>query len=234
MTQSAMGMEQVINSRTEAKYSYFVQNVSSTGEIEIIISIDTIKTNVKAQNPPLDTTFIIPAGLKLKQVLDRFGKGISFEILETKEKAVLGDVSGRVDKRSYSHNVVFPESKIKPGDTWDYFSTDTTLGEEGKTIVKTKGKYTYGGIETVNQIRCAKLKFDADFSISGQGTTQGVNYGLEGEGKNVGTLWVDLETGVIVRSDINTEIVMTMGITGQVEMTLPMSQKIKTVLSLIK
>ena len=234
MTQSVMGMEQVVNSKTEVRYSYFIQNVSKDGEVEILISVDTIKTNVKSQNPPLDTTFVIPSGFKFKQVLNKFGKGISFEILEMKELPLPGGADRRIDRRSYLHNIVFPEGKIKPGDSWDFSSIDTTSGREGTTVVKTKGKYTYDGVETVNQIKCARLKLDANFSISGQGTIQGMNYGLEGEGKIVGAHWVDLETGLVVRSDTNTEIEMAIGITGQYEMTMPMSQKMKTVVNLIR
>ncbi|CUS96220.1 hypothetical protein [Candidatus Chrysopegis kryptomonas] len=91
----------------------------------------------------------------------------------------------------------------------------------------------FNGIEEKNGIKCAKLNLDANLSISGQGTIQGMNYGLEGEGKSVGDLWVDLKTGLVVHSETETEMEMAMGITGQVEMTLPMNQKFKSIVSLL-
>ncbi|MFN3135510.1 MAG: hypothetical protein ACK44H_08075 [Candidatus Kryptonium sp.] len=234
LTQSAMGMEQVVNSKTETKFSYFIQDVSPEGNIEMIISVDTIKTGVRAQTPPLDTSFVVPIHLKLKQVLDKYGKGISFEVVEMKDSKLLG-MSGRgIDKRSYSHTVVFPERKISKGDTWDFSYIDTTSNESGQTVVKARGRYTFDGVEKINDIECARLILSSNFAISGQGVIQGMNYGLEGEGKNIGKIWVDLKSGLLVRSETVSEIETAMGISGQVEMTIPMSQKITTIVSLAK
>ncbi len=230
--QSAMGMEQVVNSKTETKYSYFIQDVSPKGDVEIIISIDTIKTNVKSQLPPLDTTFIIPLGLKFKQTLDKYGKVVNFETIEMKELQLPGGVSRRIDKRSYAHPVVFPEKNISPGEEWTFSYTDTSATEDGKVVSKTSGKYTFKGVEDKNGIKCAKLAVDANISVSGQGVIQGMNYGLEGEGKNIGTLWIDLKSGTLVHMETDTEMEMAMGISGQVEMTMPMTQKFKTIISL--
>ncbi len=234
MIQSAMGMEQVMNSKTETKYTYFIQNISPNGDVEIIISIDTIKTSVKSQSPPLDTTFIIPLGSKFKQTLDKYGKVVNFETIEMKELQLPGGVSRRIDKRSYSHPVVFPEKNISPGEEWTFSYTDTSATEDGKVIEKVSGKYTFKGIEGKNGIRCAKLAIDANVSVSGQGVIQGMNYGLEGEGKNIGTLWIDLNSGALVHMETDTEMEMAMGISGQVEMTMPITQRFKTVVSLSK
>lgn len=234
LTQSAMGMEQVVNSKTETKFSYFIQDVSPAGNIEMIILVDTIKTGVKTQTPPLDTNFIIPIHLKLKQVLDKYGKGISLEVLEMKEIGLPMGVSRRVDKRTYSHTVVFPERKVSKGESWDFSYTDTTSNEGGQTVVKAQGQYTFDGVERVNDVECARLILNSNFSISGQGVFQGMNYGLEGEGKSIGKIWVDLKSGLLVRSETTSEIETAMGISGQVEMTIPMNQKITTIVSLVK
>lgn len=234
VTQSAMGMEQIVNSKTESKYSYLIQDVSPVGNVEVIISVDTIKTNVKSQMPPLDTTFVVPLGFKFKQTLDKYGKVVSFEILEMKELQLPGGASRRIDRRSYSHPVVFPEKSISPGEEWSFSYTDTNETEEGKTISKVSGKYTFNGVEDKNEIKCAKLILDANVSVSGQGIIQGMNYGLEGEGKNIGTLWIDLNSGNLVYMETDTEMEMAMGISGQVEMTIPMTQRFKTVISLLK
>ncbi len=233
-TQSAMGMEQVVNSKTETKFSYLIQDVFPTGNVEMLILVDTIKTKVKTQVPPLDTTFVVPIHLKFKQVLDKYGKGISFEFLNEKDLNLLGMGDRRIDKRSYAHTVVFPERKVSKGDSWEFSYTDTTSSKDGQTIVKTHGRYTFDGVEKVNDIECARLILNSDFSISGQGVVQGMNYGLEGEGKNTGKIWVDLKSGLLVRSETTSEIEMAMGISGQVEMTIPMSQKIVTTVSLVK
>jgi hypothetical protein len=100
--------------------------------------------------------------------------------------------------------------------------------------LSTNGKYTFEGVEEKLGLKCARLKLDANLSLSGSGTIQGMNYGLEGEGKNKGTLWVEVKSGMIVYSEMDTEMDMAMGISGQVEMTMPMTQKVKSTLSLIK
>ena len=233
VTQSAMGMEQVVSSKTEARYSYFIQNVTPDGNVELIVSVDTVKTKVKTPMPGLDTTLVLPLGFRFKQILDKYGKSVSFEIIESKEVQLPGGMSRRIDKRNYSHSVVFPEKSVKVGDLWDFAYTDTTAGDEGKTIVKTSGKYVFNGIEEKNGVKCAKLNLNANFSLSGQGVIQGMNYGLEGDGKSVGDLWVDLGTGLVVHSETETEMNMAMGITGQVEMTFPMNQKFKSIISLL-
>ncbi len=233
-TQSMMGMEQVVNSKTEARYSYLIQEVLPNGDVEIVVSIDTVKTNVKATQALFDTTFVIPVGFKFKQILDKYGKSKKFEILEMKEFQLPGGMGRGIAKRNYSHSVIFPEKELKRGDSWDFSYDDSTSAEAGKTFWKVKGKYTFEGIEDKNGVRCAKLNLDANFSISGQGVIRGMNYGLEGEGKNVGTIWVDVKTGVVVHSEVNTEIEMAMGISGQVEMAMPMTQKFKTTVSLLK
>ncbi|MCS7229236.1 MAG: DUF6263 family protein [Candidatus Kryptonium sp.] len=234
ITQTVMGVEQTINLNTKMTIHYLVQNIASNGNVELIISVDTIETRMKTQVLQMDTTLILPVGFKFRQVIDKFGRGVSFEILEIKQQRLLSGFGENLDKRQYTHAVIFPERKIKPNDSWNFSYADTTISDEGQAIVKTSGKYTFEGIETVNQIRCARLKVDANFAISGQGTIQGMKYGLEGEGKNVGTLWVDLGTGIVVRSDTNAEIETAMGIKGQIEMTLPMSQRMRTVLNLIR
>jgi hypothetical protein len=234
VTQSVMGMEQVINSKTEGKYSYFIQDVSPKGDVEIIIIVDTIKTSVKSQMAALDTTFIIPLGLKFKQTLDKYGNVVSFETIDAKELQLPGGVERRIDKRNYSHPVVFPEKNVSPGDEWTFSYTDTSATEDGRVISKTTGKYKFSGIEGKNGIRCAKLNVDANISVSGQGVIQGMNYGLEGEGKNIGTLWIDLNRGTLVHMETDTEMEMAMGISGQVEMVMPMTQKFKTVVTLSK
>lgn len=234
INQTVMGIEQVINLNTAMRVYYLVQNVTSDGNVELIISIDTIKTKMKTQTLQMDTTLVLPVGFKFRQIVDKFGKGISFEIIEIKQQNLPSGFEERLDKRSYTHSVIFPEKKIKPNDSWSFSYIDTTINELGQAIVKTNGKYTFEGVETVNQIKCARLKLDANFLISGQGTIQDMKYGIEGEGKNIGTLWVDLATGIVVRSDTNSEIEMAMGMKGQVEMTLPMSQKMRTVLNLIR
>ncbi len=234
LTQSAMGMEQVVNSKTEGKYSYFIQNVSPKGDVDIIITVDTIKTSVKSQMSLLDTTFVIPLGLKFKQTLDKYGKIVSFETIEMKELQLPGGAERRIDKRNYSHPVVFPEKNVSLGDEWTFSYTDTNATEDGKVISKTTGKYKFNGVEEKNGVRCAKLGIDANISVSGQGVIQGMNYGLEGDGKSMGTLWIDLNRGTLVHMETDTEMEMAMGISGQVEMVMPMTQKFKTVVTLSK
>lgn len=236
VTQSMAGMEQVVNSKTEAKYSYLVQGVSPNGDVEIIVSVDTIKTKVKVQAPALDTTIIVPAGFKFKQKLDKYGKTVAFEVIEMKglQSPEMSEMNREIQKRNYSHTVVFPEKNISPGDKWDFSYVDSVSGEVEKLFTKTAGTYTFIGVEDKNGIRCAKLNLDANTSISGKGVIQGMNYGLEGEGKNVGVLWVDLKTGTLVHSETETEIEMAMGISGQVQLTVPITQRFKTIVSLLK
>ncbi len=233
-TQSAMGMEQVVFSKTESKFKYFIQSISPNGDVEILISIDTIKTSVKTQMPPMDTTFSFPVAFKFKQVHDKYGKLLNYEIIEGGEIQIPMGGTRKIDKRNYTFSLIFPQDELTPGKSWSFSYSDTTTSEEGKTIVKTNGKYTFEGVEEKIGLKCARLKLDADLSISGSGTIQGINYGLEGEGKNKGTIWVEVKSGMIVYSEMDTEMDMAMGISGQVEMTMPITQKVKSTLSLIK
>jgi hypothetical protein len=235
MTQSAMGMEQVVFSKTESKFKYLIQNVSPNGNVEMLISIDTIKTSIKAQMPPMDTTLSFPIAFKFKQVHDKYWKLLNYEIIEGGEIQIpMGGGTRRIDKRNYTFSLVFPQDELTPGKSWSFSYSDTSSAEEGKTIVKTSGKYTFEGVEEKLGLKCARLKLDANLSLSGSGTIQGMNYGLEGEGKNKGTVWVEVKSGMIVYSEMDTEMDMAMGISGQVEMTMPMTQKVKSTLSLIK
>jgi hypothetical protein len=235
MTQSAMGMEQVVFSKTESKFKYLIQNVSPNGNVEMLISIDTIKTSIKTQMPPMDTTLSFPIAFKFKQVHDKYWKLLNYEIIEGGEIQIpMGGGTRRIDKRNYTFSLVFPQDELTPGKSWSFSYSDTSSAEEGKTIVKTSGKYTFEGVEEKLGLKCARLKLDANLSLSGSGTIQGMNYGLEGEGKNKGTLWVEVKSGMIVYSEMDTEMDMAMGISGQVEMTMPMTQKVKSTLSLIK
>lgn len=231
ITQSKMGKEQVTNSKTEGRYSYFVQNVSPKGDVEIIVSIESIKTSIKSQDT--DTTFSVPLGLKAKQTLDKYGKIVKFEIIEMGNLKSPEEVEKRIDKRMYSRYILFPEKSISPGDEWAFSYTDTnTTPGAMEQIMKTTGKYKFNGVEEKNGIRCAKLSVDENISLSGQSTAYGISF--EGEGKSKGTLWIDLKSGVLVHMETDTEMKTTMGISGPIQMKFPSTQKLKTVVTLSK
>ena len=226
-TQTFMGSEQTMESLNEEKVKLEVMGAKN-GEFEIVISIDTLRT--KIHSPMLDTTFVFPINFAVKRVVNKYGEVLKTEIIRSEKKSVTG--SGL--SKAGTFIVKFPKGEIEVGQSWSFTQSDSVENPRGKFKTSGKGKYTFESVEEKLGIRCAKLRVDSKFNISGSGVTQGMNYGMEGEGRLRGYVWVSLDTGLLVYSETSMEMDMAMAFAGQMAMSVPMTQKIETRVSLLR
>lgn len=233
LSQSVMGVEQSVYVRTETRYSYFIRNASKSDDVEILVFVDTIKAKISTKPSRGDTIVTVLPAVRFKQVLDKFGRRKSFEVFKGEGESFPEDLLRETINPLYLYGVIFPDKKVKVGDNWDIFLIDTVSIEGGKAVVKTQGKCVYAGVEEIGLRKCAKLNVETNFSISGRGTLQGVGYRFEGQGKNIGILFVDLKSGLPVHSDNDTEVEFTTGDIESGEAKMFTIQKIRTVAKLI-
>ena len=119
--------------------------------------------------------------------------------------------------------LIYPQGPVKVGDTW---STDVNMpGPAGN--VRVKSSYRIEGEENKLGRNCVKIALATDLQIEAGGDIAaqfGQMFGSEaeldwkvGDSKGNGTIWVDLETGLVVVSELDQSIPMTMSVNLQGE-----------------
>lgn len=207
----------------------FVENVAENGDITVLeVLKDMTMRNVAMGR---DTT------LKFDNVNERSrvaytkeGKLISRTVLDTASIPGLSESS----RQNWMY-LQLPGKKVKVGETWSNVSTETTAKSSAnpfETITNSDFKYTYAGVEAKDGKEFSKIEFDANLSVEGKGEQMGMQMFVEGTGKNKGFGLFDSSSSVVSYIEFETGIDMSISVSGQQNMSIPMSQSMKTVITL--
>ncbi len=212
-----------------------VCNVFDNGNTEVIASVWDIVTNSKAIG--VDTVIRMEGmtGPRVKTTFNSLGKVIDREVVDKGQQ----DISQyNMDYSTFQETLFlqFPEKSLNPGDTWTVESMDTMMQASlaGKVSVSSVTEYTLGNRETRKGKDVYNVTYVSNMELAGEGNIQGMAVALEGTGISSGTAIVNESTGLVISNDSETEMDMTIAITGPQNMIIPMTQKANVTVKLME
>jgi len=204
----------------------FIEDISENGDITAIELIKDISMHSVMMGR--DTTMSFKdINEKNRVVYSKDGKQISKETIDSASIADLAGTTNQIAKFMF-----LPEKSVKNGDKWQNVKTDKNeISEKNpiETIVTSNEDFTYIGKEDQDGKSVDKITIESTSVIEGKGTQMGMELFMEGNGKSQGFAYFDPEASIVVYSEINTEMDMTIAFTGQENMTIPMSQNMKVI-----
>jgi len=207
----------------------FVENVADNGDITVIELLKDV--SIRNVSMGKDTTLKFDdINERSRVIYTKEGKLISRTVLDTASIPGLSESS----KQNWMY-LQFPGKKVKVGETWNNVSTETNAKSSAnpfETIINSDFKYTYVGIEAKDGKEFSKIEFEANLNVEGKGEQMGMQMFIEGTGKNKGFGLFDSSSSVVSYIEFETGIDMSISVSGQQNMSIPMSQSMKTVITL--
>ena len=213
-----------------------VEDVTKTGDITFVYAIDSMQTQVKNAMMGMDSTFINPAGLigkRTRYTMNAAGKKLNSVIIDSvKLSGVMAQVSGG---RQNSFNLIELSGKeMKAGESWTTNKVDTMNQAGGKMMVTTATTYTVGNEVDTLGYNCVRLMTKGKASIKGEGAQMGAKLFFEGEGPTSGIVYFAPKAGLLVAMTSDSDLEMTIAVTGPQNMTIPQTTATKITLALVK
>ena len=213
-----------------------VEDVTKTGDITFVYAIDSMQTQVKNAMMGMDSTFINPAGLigkRTRYTMNAAGKKLNSVIIDSvKLSGVMAQVSGG---RQNSFNLIELSGKeMKAGESWTTNKVDTMNQAGGKMMVTTATTYTVGNEVDTLGYKCVRLMTKGKASIKGEGAQMGAKLFFEGEGPTSGVVYFAPKAGLLVAMTSDSDLEMTIAVTGPQNMTIPQTTATKITLALVK
>jgi hypothetical protein len=229
--QEMMGNEMKINFDGYFTGVYNVQSVSPEGEITCLYTLTDSKIHTTGMGS--DTTITMPKDALDTSILvfSAHGKTLHKEASDT---AVPKKKKGIFSNLENAKLFELPKNSVAIGETWTVNSTDTTEVGNGQMITTTKTDYTLIGKEEVLGHSCLRFDYKGTSETTGKMNQMGMDMFIEGTGEPSGTAWFDPEMGMVIKSESVMANEMTMAMTGQNQMTIPMTQKITTIQTLVE
>lgn len=212
-----------------------VCSVFNNGNTEVIATFWDIATSTNAMG--MDTVMRMEGmtGPHVKITYSSLGKVINREIMDESQQNIS---QYNMDYSTFQETLFlqFPEKSLNPGDKWTVESLDTMMQASlaGKVTVASVTEYTLGNKETIKGKDVYNITYVSNMELAGEGNIQGMAVALEGTGISSGTAIVNGSTGVIISNDSETEMDMTVAITGPQNMIIPMTQKVNVTVKLME
>jgi Family of unknown function (DUF6263) len=228
--QEMAGQEMKIENGSNITVSLTTEKIGSDGSITLITAI--VEGSNRIKNPMQDTTIALTdmVGKRMRLQVKNDGTVMGREIVDT--VASEGQMRGAGQREAVRLHIL-PGKSVKAGDTWTSTFVDTVDGMGGKIVNVIKSNYTLVGTEDRSGVSCLKVGYDGAITVEGTGNMQGMDLYIEGGGKVNGTMYFDAARGMVVYDESTTETESTIAVTGQQNMTIPISQKSKTVQTLL-
>ena len=211
-----------------------VEEVSKAGEITFVYALDSLQVHVESMQ--MDSTFRNPEGLigkRTRQVINASGKKLkSTEI----DSAAVGGMMARFagGQQGGFRLLELPEGEVKVGDSWTKNAVDTVMQGNNKMEVTPNQTYTIAAEVDTLGYKCLRISYQGTISVKGEGTNMGMNFFVEGEGPSQGTAYFAPKEGLLIALLDDTDVEMTIALTGQMSMTIPQSTSTKAATVLIK
>jgi len=228
--QEMMGQEMKIENASSMTVSLATDNVAADGAMTLVTKL--VEGSTKVKNPMMDTTIAMTdmIGKRMKIRLKPDGTILGREVVDS--VASEGRMRGAGQREAVRFHIL-PAKPVKTGDTWASTFVDTMDNMGGKIVNSVSSSYTVVGSEVRSGANCLKVDYTGTITIEGSGTMQGMDIYIEGGGKVTGTMYFDPSLGMVLQDEAMTETESTIAVTGQQNMTIPMSQKAKTVQTLL-
>ena len=226
MTQSMMGQEMTMTTKSEGSQVVSFTKINSDGSVQY--NEKTVIDFVKISSAAMDTT-MNPGEEGIEDyatVIDKLGNVLSKKSLKTQSKSAgMGSMLGGINGSSAF--IVIPDGKINVGGSWTTDRTDTVEFMGGALVNTTASEYTFVGEVKKGSTKCYEMKIVSNISSEGSTSMQGMEFQIEGTGKIVGTVWVEVKTGVIFEEEGVNNTQLTLALSGPQSMTIPIVQEMK-------
>jgi hypothetical protein len=228
------GQEMNFSSENVGLMRLDVEEVAKDGNITFVYAMDSLRMHLNI--PQMDSTFRNPEGLvgkRTRQVINASGKKVASTVVDSvKLSGILAQMGGG---RQMSMTLIeLPGKEVKVGDSWTTSNTDTITQGGGKIIVTPNNTYTVGGEVDTLGYKCVRISYKGNATIKGEGTQMGMNFFIEGEGPTTGTAYFAPKEGLLVALVTNSNLEMTITLTGQMSMTIPQSNATKLAMVRVK
>ena len=230
MNMSMMGQEINIPMEMKAKMRFeIVEKTDKT--IEVISSYDSLIS--KSTNPMQGGEQVNNGegivGKKTRIIMDQEGKVIKkVEIDPSALTNMNVSFSG-----SYENMMRLSSKPVSIGESWQHIDTlKMTVGPAEVIIIQTtdmkiESKDNYEGVD------CLKISVSQKQLMTGAGAAEGQSIGMDGTNVMKGYGYFDYKNGLMLNLDLAGEGNMNMNLTEQ-GMSIPMTQKAKTVVTLVR
>ncbi len=230
-TMEMMGNEMNFTTQVINFISEKINQVDKAGTISVIMTFDSV--SFSSTNPQIKA-----AEDKIKEMMGNFkGKEITSkiskrgEILESSSPdSLIPDQMRQIFSSEQTFSALYPEFSEKPvkiGDNWEIEKTTPINARGFEMKIKTKNKYTLLGKEEQGQQTFLKIKFDGSVQFDGKGEQMGMQLIMEGDGDTKGEFLYHDRKGIYYGGTSETNMDLTIAMTGAQNMTIPMTQFIK-------
>lgn len=226
ITQSMGGQEMKMLSDIKASNDLAIESVDKDGNATVLVSL--LNISIRSAAMGRDTTMNFnDLKDKTRAVYSVEGKSISSVKVDSFQ---VSRMIGSIDQ--FVKLQTLPGKPIKVGEKWMDKIVENKKASGGNPFAVENNsdmEYTLVGKESKDGNDYYKISYTGTMIITGKGNQMGMEMFMEGTGKTEGFYYFDPKTSMIVYTEGNTEMDMTIAVTGQQNMTMPMSQSMKAI-----
>lgn len=223
--QSVMGQEIKVVGEISGVSHMLVEEVSAEGNATALLTVEELTVHQAAMGK--DTTMTLKDIKESSRiVVSPTGKVISSARVDSSEVAAL--VSQMEPGRLRS----LPGKEVKVGESWSESYTENKSSAPGTPFgleMAIENEYTLVGRESREGKEYFKITSTGTIAVTGKGEQSGMDMFVEGNAKVAGYSLFDPELSMIVYTEDDTEMELSVAISGPQNMTVPMTQSIKTI-----
>jgi hypothetical protein len=221
-TMEMMGQERQMKSASDQQYSAKIEKVNQ-GKFTILSKVDKMQLSFNLQGK--DTVMQIPDMIGMRTRLTLLPDGRSTDIV--KIDTLKNEMMQRMMQQSSGlslHFMKLPGKIVKTGDSWDYSGIDSTYDSQ-KNLVETatKTRYMFEKPEMKNGHNSLKISYTSTITTKGKTIMQGMEMFRDGSGNSKGVYWFDPKAGIVVGNESETNMDVTIALSGQASMTIPVT-----------
>jgi hypothetical protein len=222
------GQEMASKSKSYFRVSIAVENTGPEAVI-LVAKVDSNVSNIESMMMK-DSAFVIKEinGKRVRLTLTPLGRTVKTVAIDTIVPSPMTQMAGIGNPGDLLKQlfVKLPEQAVGVGDTWKNTTTDTIKTQGMSVVTKPDILLKIAGTEKVGSYDCLKITFDGTASMYGTGSSQGVEFVVDGTTKTKGTAFFAPKEGVLVgvESSSTTE----MNVSGTGEQTFTMTQSLSS------
>ncbi|MFZ5518843.1 MAG: DUF6263 family protein [Candidatus Zhuqueibacterota bacterium] len=238
MSMEMMGNEMNFTTQVLNLISQKINQVDNEGNLTVSFMYDSLSFSsnspqmAQAQSM-VDEMFKKVKGTEFKCSISKHGKVLNIAEMDS---LIPGQFKQMVNPRQTFTSIspFLPLTPVKIGDTW---TSDDVIPVENSGLnmkVNTKSNFTLVGTEKSGEKELLKITYTNKMLIEGEGEQMGMSMTIEGDGEGKGHFLFDKKAGMIFGAESETEMDLTIAVSGAQNMTMPMTQFIKAKVSLVK
>ncbi|TDI94627.1 MAG: hypothetical protein E2O77_00660 [Caldithrix sp.] len=231
--QEMMGSEVEANSKSNANVKITSEGENKDGNLTFLMVYESMLFEMISSM--MDSTFKDPEGLigkRVRKTITPYGDQIKSVELDSIKLGLLAHSGDLASAREFLPNL--PDSELKMGEKVSMTDVDSLDMLGGTTVTKAEMEFTLTGKETKLGYDCLKIDVKGTINLEGDGMMQGMKIFIEGDGDFQRTLYFAPKEGLLVAAHNQTDIEMTLALTGQMQMTIPITQSQTSNMTLIK